>query len=202
MTRTSSRRERKKQQTRQRLLECAWRVFQEQSYDDTTVEDITEAADVGKGTFFNYFETKQAILEEIALWRIELLGNHMLAASDIPESVVARIKLLLKAMADEFSPEQELARHVFAARLSAPIKHKGAHRLGSLMHELVVQGQASGEIRDDVEPRFVARLLMTCWFYHFSRWWHAKSNYPEEAELNRAVDVLMSGLDGAERRAM
>ena len=60
-----SRRERKKQETRQRLLQCSWRLFQERGCDDTTVEDITEAADVAKGTFFNYFSTKEAILDEI-----------------------------------------------------------------------------------------------------------------------------------------
>ena len=53
-----SRRERKKKETRQRLLEAALRLFQEFGYDDTTVEEITRAADVAKSTFFNYFETK------------------------------------------------------------------------------------------------------------------------------------------------
>ena len=80
MYKTTSRRERKKQETRQRLLECAWQLFQEGGYDDTTVEDITEAADVAKGTFFNYFPTKEALLDELALWRIDLLGGHVLAA--------------------------------------------------------------------------------------------------------------------------
>ena len=53
-----SRRERKKQETRLRLLRSAWQLFREKGFDNTTVEDITEAADVGKGTFFNYFATK------------------------------------------------------------------------------------------------------------------------------------------------
>ena len=99
----SSRRERKKQETRQRLLECAWNLFQERGYDDTTVEDITEAADVAKGTFFNYFCTKETLLDEIALWRIDLLGSHVLGADDAPQSTVDRIKCLVRAMAAEFS---------------------------------------------------------------------------------------------------
>jgi AcrR family transcriptional regulator len=166
--RLTSRRERKKQETRQRLLECAWQLFQEKGYDDTTVEDITEAADVAKGTFFNYFEAKQAILDEIALWRIDLLGDHVLAADDVPQSTVARIKRLVNAMADEFSPERDLARQLFMARISAPIKHKSAHRLGSLMHELVRQGQDGGEIRQDIDAGLVARLLMTGVFHSFA----------------------------------
>jgi AcrR family transcriptional regulator len=200
-----SRRERKKQETRQRLLECAWRLFQEKGIDQATVEDITEAADVAKGTFFNYFATKEAIVSEIALWRIELLGNRVLGAADVPESAVDRIKLVMQAMSDEFSPERELTQHIFLARIGAPVHHKSAresvHRIGSLIHELVVQGQARGEIRDDVEPGLVARLLMTGLYYHFSRWRHAGGEYPEGAKLIQSVDVLMSGLNGTERRS-
>ena len=61
-----SRRERKKQETRQGLMEAALRLFSERGYDATTVKDITDSVDVAKGTFFNYFDTKEAILPAIA----------------------------------------------------------------------------------------------------------------------------------------
>ena len=60
-----SRRERKKQQNRQRLLDCAIDLFQTQGFDKTTVDDIAEAADVSRGTFFNYFPTKEHLLDDI-----------------------------------------------------------------------------------------------------------------------------------------
>jgi AcrR family transcriptional regulator len=182
MYKTISRRERKKRETHQRLIECAWSMFQEQGYDDTTVEDITEAADVAKGTFFNYFGTKEAILDEIALWRIDLLGNHVLAADDVPEGAIARIKRLVRAMAAEFSPDRELPQHLLVARISAPIRHESAHRLGSIMHDLVQQGQGSGEIRADVDAGLIARLLITCAFYHFM-WFH----HPKDRHLSHGT---------------
>jgi AcrR family transcriptional regulator len=181
-----SRRERKKQETRQRLLECSWRLFQERGCDDTTVEDITEAADVAKGTFFNYFATKEALLDEIALWRIDLLGSHVLAADDVPQSAVARIVRLVRAMAAEFSPERELPQHLLIARISAPIRHESAHRLGSIMHDLVQQGQASGEIRDDVDAGLIARLLLTSAFHHFAWFHHPADKHPPYAESTDA----------------
>jgi len=218
MHKTTSRRERKKQETRQRLLECAWRLFQERGYDDTTVEEITDAADVAKGTFFNYFQTKEALLDELALWRIDLLGSHVLAADDVPEGAVARIKRMVRAMAAEFSPERELPQHLFIARISAPIRHESAHRLGSIMHDLVQQGQASGEIRVDVDTGLIARLLITSAFHHFM-WFHppkdghlshgspsgdgehsenkdAPNALSLEVKLIESVDALMDGLGG------
>lgn len=57
-----SRAARRAQKTRQRLLESALIVFTQRGIDDCAIEDITEHADVGKGTFYRHFDDKQAIL--------------------------------------------------------------------------------------------------------------------------------------------
>src|SRR5437899_5671273 len=56
------RRQRRREETSQRILSEAVRLFEKQGYTSTTVEQITEAADVGKGTFFNYFPSKEHVL--------------------------------------------------------------------------------------------------------------------------------------------
>lgn len=65
-----TRTERRKEKTRRILLEVALDLFCEKGIYWTTVEDMTERADVGKGTFYQYFETKEAIL--LDLFRIGL----------------------------------------------------------------------------------------------------------------------------------
>ena len=191
---TDSRRERKKQETRQRLLEVAWELFRQKGYEQTTVEDITEAADVAKGTFFNYFAAKEQVLGAIAAWRIDLVGSRALAATDVPEGSVARIKVVMKAMADEFGPDGELARHFFVARIGAPMRHKSAHHLGHFLLDLVVQGQRNGEIRDDLPPELVTRLLLTCLFYNLIRWCNDPAGGPLAEQVLYAVDALLEGL--------
>lgn len=57
-----SRRERKKQLTRQRIVLAAIKLFEEQGYEQTTVTQIAEAADVDPKTFFNYFRSKDEVL--------------------------------------------------------------------------------------------------------------------------------------------
>src|SRR5437660_6771884 len=59
---SSSRRERRSADIRERLFRSALQLFSQKGFAETTVEDITEAADVGKGTFFNYFPSKDHIL--------------------------------------------------------------------------------------------------------------------------------------------
>jgi len=62
MTRVISRRERKKTELRSQIINTAIRLFSLHGIDGVTVEQIAEAADVGKGTIYNYFETKEDIV--------------------------------------------------------------------------------------------------------------------------------------------
>jgi AcrR family transcriptional regulator len=59
-------RERKRRQARDAVRRAAWTLFQERGFDDVNVEDIVEAADVSRTTFFNYFASKEAVLLEPA----------------------------------------------------------------------------------------------------------------------------------------
>ena len=197
-----SRRERRKQEVHDRLLEAAWRLFGERGYDETTVAEIAEAADVAKGTFFNHFPTKESLAEALLSWRIGLLRGRVLEAPDAPASAVARIKLLMAAMGDELAPKEGLARSGFLVRLGAPAHRHSVHQMGSVLQELVVLAQGAGEIRDDVAPGLVARLLMTTWLYQYSKWWHEEGDFPEEGALVRAIDVLIEGLAGRKGRSM
>jgi len=58
----TSRRARRKEETRQRIIAAALELMQEKPFDQVTVEEIAERADVAKGTFFLYFPSKEQLL--------------------------------------------------------------------------------------------------------------------------------------------
>ena len=70
-------RERKKQRTREQIIEAAMSLFAERGYHATTIADIAEAADVSRATFFSYFRSKDDVLFFETDRRIELLGEFL-----------------------------------------------------------------------------------------------------------------------------
>lgn len=73
---TEGRRDRRKRLTRAAISECGWKLFATRGFDDVTVAEIADLADVAVGTVFNYFPTKEAILFDRAdELRAELVGS-------------------------------------------------------------------------------------------------------------------------------
>src|SRR5690242_20764841 len=105
----NGRRERRRQETHARIFESAMRLFAERGFANTPVEDITEAADVAKGTFFNYFPTKEAILEALAERQLGVVK-----AAEERARVAASVRPVLLEMIHGRSEEHtsELQSHV------------------------------------------------------------------------------------------
>lgn len=195
-----SRRERKKQETRERLLEAAWQRFRAQGYANTTIEEITEAADVAKGTFFNYFESKEVLLGEVVSWQIRGEVERALTGEDVPRSAVGRLKRVVLAMLERMRPDGELACLLFGSPIDESVRHETIHRMGRMVERLVEEGQVSGEIRADVEAELVVRLLMTCVFFNSARWHEAEVKFSLADRLIESIDMLMDGLGGPQWR--
>ena len=62
---------RRREQTREKLVAAAWRVMARKGVDATAIAEITEAADVAFGSFYNHFASKEAIVEAVAAGVVE-----------------------------------------------------------------------------------------------------------------------------------
>src|SRR5579863_2125992 len=97
------RRERRRVEIRDRIYQAALQLFAERGFLETTVADITEAADVGKGTFFNYFPTKEHVLATFGAERIAVIEQAHEKAKFSSEPVLCVIHELLTRIADDYA---------------------------------------------------------------------------------------------------
>ena len=102
------RRERKRRQTRERIEQAAITLFMERGFDATTIEEITEAADVSKRSFFDYFPSKE---EVVFAWQESFADRLMTAVAARPagESPVKAVEEALIATVTASTDERALA---------------------------------------------------------------------------------------------
>ena len=181
-----SRRERRKQETRQRLLDVATELMREHGFEGTRVEDITEGADVAIGTFFNYFATKDALLQEfhrasleraIAQARTLRTGT---ARSRFERHFRARAK---HAQDSDAGLEREFMRRLMAnPQITAPNRPL-VRELISIYIGWIEEGQGCGEIRAGIDPSVAAMTLNELWSHSSLRW----AGNPQEVDLEPRI---------------
>ena len=119
------RRQRRAAETRVRLFRCALQLFAERGFPDVTVEDITEAADVGKGTFFNYFESKDHVLGVMAEIQLGKVRESLTLAESGKRGLQSVLHRLFLRVAEEPGRSPDLAR----ALISSFLASEGVRRL-------------------------------------------------------------------------
>lgn len=158
----SGRRERRRAEIRDRLFQAALQLFADRGFLETTVEDITDAADVGKGTFFNYFPTKEHVLATFGAERIAVIERAHEKAKSSNEPVLHAIQELLTSLADAHSGNPALLRAIYAAHASCPAVRaelqKRLHRGRRLMAAMFDLARERGEIGSDIPAAELARL--------------------------------------------
>lgn len=194
---SSSRRERRSAELRERLFRSALTLFGKKGYAETTVEDITEAADVGKGTFFNYFPSKEHVLlafAEMQLARLESVVGEALRSSLPVRDCVHRI---VHRMAEVPIQNPAVVRALLHAHLSSSVVRQGMFRFHQtqqqVMGSLFRHGQQRGEIRKDLRPEDMAMVLRQTIFGTLL-FWSLTGDASLADRIEQSLHMLLNGL--------
>ena len=139
--------------TKGRIISAAWRLFYEQGYEDTTVEDIVFESETSKGSFYHYFDGKDALLGTLAYVFDEKYEELM---ETMDPSMTAMEKLIylnheLFAMIDGGISMDLLARLLSTQLLAKGEKHllDRNRTYFKLLRQIISQGQKDGQLRTD-----------------------------------------------------
>jgi len=157
------RRERRSIETREKIFRVALDLFAERGFNATTVDAIAEGADIGKGTFFNYFENKESILLQYGEMQLTKVGMFVAESLRTDESFNSLIHKLASTITAEQQKSPTLSQSVFTAIFSnEAIRSKMAENLRQgreLLAKLIEKRQQSGEIRADLPAMEIASLF-------------------------------------------
>ncbi len=191
------RRQRRGTETRERLFRAALNLFARKGFAETTVEDITNSADVGKGTFFNYFPSKEHLLIAFSDMQIGKLQAAVESMRHSKEPMQAFLETLSVRLTEEPARAPDVVRAILQANLSSSsvrsvMKEKHA-RAEALLTELVQIGQDRGEFRRDLSALELAQVFRQTTFGTLLLWSvYGDASLPER--IRAALNVLWLGL--------
>ena len=147
--------------TKGRIVSAAWKLFYDQGYENTTVEDIISASGTSKGSFYHYFEGKDALLETLSLIfdeKYEELEEKMDPEMDSVEALIYLNRELF-AMIDNSVPLELLARLLSSQLVTRGEKHllNRNRTYFRLLLRIIRRGQERGELRSDVSANEIVK---------------------------------------------
>jgi AcrR family transcriptional regulator len=194
---TPGRRQRRGAEIRERLFRAALSLFADKGFAETTVEDITNAADVGKGTFFNYFPSKDHILLAFGEMQLGKLEAAIEMARQTNSPMPEFLRGLGLRMTQEPVRNPAIIRALLQAYLSTnPVRAAMLDlqkRVHSLHTQMVQLGQERGEIRNDLPATEIAYVFRQTIFGTLLIW----SLYGDatlQARIESAFNVIWTGL--------
>jgi AcrR family transcriptional regulator len=195
--RRPGRRERRHAETHERLMRSALRLFAERGFADTSIKDITDAADVGKGTFFNYFETKEHVLDTFGKQRLAKVEAALVDARAGKKSIQQILRQLAHSHDSESPFTPKLMRSFMVAALlndsvCQTTTSNQAHGR-RILAEIITIGQERGEISRDIPARQVARVMQQGIFGAFLLW-ALKPELEISTWLHPWIDVMLFGI--------
>ena len=196
-TAPANRRERQSSERRERLFRSALDLFARKGFAETTVEDITNAADLGKGTFFNYFPSKEHIL--LAFGEMQLV--KLKAAFEEMRSANVPVPVFMRSLGARMTQEPMRNPAIIRILLQAFLTNSSVrepmlnlqNRVIAIHTEIIRIGQNRGEIRNDLPPEAIAHVFRQTIFGTLLFWTlHADSTL--HTRMEDAFEVLWSGL--------
>ena len=156
----------KERNTKGRIINAAWDLFYEQGYEHTTIEEIIERSQTSRGSFYHYFEGKDALLSSLSYMfdekYEELRGN-------LKEDMHSFDKLMFLNRELFFMIENSISLDLLAKLYSSQLTTKGERHLldhnriyYKLLRNIFSEGQKRGEITKELSVNELVRVYALC----------------------------------------
>lgn len=171
--------------TREKLVEAAFALFDEQGFEATTVEDVVERAGVGRTTFFRHFRAKEDAV----------LPDHERRLADVvqrleeSDALAPRISAAARIVLERYLAEGERAkvRHRLAKSVPAIGRSEAAgHRSYQYSFRAAIRAELGTEAEALLEAELIANAVITAHNFVLRRWLRGETDEPL-AEFDRAM---------------
>lgn len=189
----------RKNQTRQtkgKIIAAAWRLFYEQGYENTTVDEIIAASGTSKGSFYHYFKGKDALLNTLAYLFDEKYEELIPTMDDEMTSY----QKLLYLNNELFSMiENSISIDLLARLLSSQLVTRDEKSLLDrnrlyyrLLSRIILEGQQNQELRSDLSVGEIVKAYAICERSFLYDWCISGGEYSLRSYSQRLLPIFLS----------
>ncbi|HLG87555.1 MAG TPA: TetR/AcrR family transcriptional regulator [Alphaproteobacteria bacterium] len=187
-----SRRERNKLRTRARILDAASKLFTKHGVEGTTIDELAEAADISRATFFNYFDSKPAVVKELLaeIDRGFFAYLQSLLERDVP--VRELLEIFFTNSAKGIQASAPFFRVMIAEAEKSfpdPLERDRYRNMTKEFRKIVEKGIARREARTDVPSDLLAEIMVGA-YVSVLRIWRVDPAYNLPGRLRNTARVL------------
>lgn len=184
--------------TKSRIVSAAWKLFYEQGYEDTTIEEIIEVSGTSKGSFYHYFEGKDALLGSLAYMmdeKYEELEPEISEDADCYE-VLLYLNHELMIMIEE-TINLDLLTELYSTQLTTRgekplLDHDRTYY--KLLRRIITRGRERGELIRDMGVSEMVRYYAMCERALIYEWCLRKGEYSLQEEAARKLPLMLQSL--------
>lgn len=167
--------------TKNRIVTAAWELFYEQGYRETTIDDIVERSETSKGSFYHYFEGKDALLTSLSY----LFDEKYKELTEQMDPAMHSFDKLMYLNREVFLMiENSISLELLARMYSTQLITRGERHLLDqnrlyyrLLRQIVQEGQKCGELRDDLSVNEIVKTYALCERALIYDWCICNGNY-------------------------
>lgn len=184
--------------TKSKIVSAAWKLFYEQGYEDTTIEEIIEESGTSKGSFYHYFEGKDALLSSLAYMMDEKYEElePQIGENENSYDVLLYLNRELLTMIEETINIELLAR-LYSTQLTThgdrPLLDHG-RTYYKLLRKIISRGRERGELRQDMSVSEMVRYYAMCERALLYEWCLRKGEYSLSEEAERKFPMMIQSL--------
>lgn len=183
-----------KNQKRRDILKSAMVLFRDKGFHNTKMEDIAAGAGVGKGTLYEYFESKQDIFDETCIEYVNEIVNKIKCISDLKDTFHNKLLILfnenLKMESDITLDDVLSSKNIISEDAIKAIIGK-MFEMYELICGIIDRGKEEGVVISDIQSEIIACILIGTMGQHIRLKSHNKEDVIKEDDI--IFDLLYKG---------
>ncbi|MDR3574146.1 MAG: TetR/AcrR family transcriptional regulator [Anaerolineaceae bacterium] len=193
-----SRMDRKKEDTKRKIIHAAMLLFKDHGLEQTTMEQIAEQADIAKGTLYNYYPVKEAIISDY-IERVSTERNSG-RIERLPELLDTRTRLIrtLRELISWVKDQPVLFEKYFTYQIQHIISLRPNESTASgfrlIGTEIILLGEASGEIRTDLPFDSLISLFEFVFIKVVQKYYQDPQSFNDDEVIRQYVDLFMNAV--------